>query len=421
MIAKIKNIIYRLLRRSEKYTKTDMVYLASGGFWLSFGHVIAFFTALALAVTFANLLPAETYGTYKYVIAIFSLLSMPSLKKMGVSLIRAMSRGFDGNLKEIILTKIKWATLGSLAGILLSAYYFIQNNNTLAISFIICAIFLPFFNGFNIYSSYLNAKKDFKKITKYYGINQIITAIALLITILLTKNILIIILIYFLTETITRGILLFISIKSIPPNNKKEVGVTKYGKQLSVMELVETVAIEADKVLIYHYIGPAQLAIYSIASAPIDQIKSFIFSIRTLALPKLSETTANSLQKTLPAKIIKAAIIIIPIIVVYILAAPFIFSLLFPTYQSSVLLSQVLAISIILTPAALLSSGLSAQKQIKSLAKIKIFGSIGRLAIYFIAIKFYGLFGLILARIIIDIYFALLYQHYFRKMKTIEN
>ena len=37
MINKIKNRIYNILRQSEKYTQTDMVYLAKGGFWLTLG------------------------------------------------------------------------------------------------------------------------------------------------------------------------------------------------------------------------------------------------------------------------------------------------------------------------------------------------------------------------------------------------
>ena len=41
MIDKIKNKTYKLLRKSEKYTKTDMVYLTKGGFWLTLGQIIS--------------------------------------------------------------------------------------------------------------------------------------------------------------------------------------------------------------------------------------------------------------------------------------------------------------------------------------------------------------------------------------------
>ncbi|MBT4349483.1 oligosaccharide flippase family protein [bacterium] len=414
---KIRNKIYHLLRRSEKYTKTDMVYLTKGGIWLTIGHVISFCSALALAVTFANLLPKETYGTYKYIIAFFTLLSIPSLKKIGVALIQSVSRGFEGNLKEILLTKLKWGSLGTLAGLLLSAYYFIQGNNVLAMAFAISAIIVPFFNGANIYISYLNGKKLFKKITKYRGINQIITTIVVITTLFLTQNIFLILLAYLLSETITRIISLLITIKKFPPNDKKDPGIIKYGTQLSVIEFIKTMASEADKILIYHYIGPTELAIYAIAIAPVDQIKTLILSLRTLALPKLSDNSIASIKQTLPRKIWKASLIIIPIIIVYILVAPWLFSVFFPEYQSSVILSQILAISIILAPTTLMSSGLAAQKQIKSLTKVKISGAIGRLVIYFVAVKFYGLIGLIVGRIIIDVYLALLYQYYFQKMK----
>ena len=414
---KIRNKIYHLLRRSEKYTKTDMVYLTKGGIWLTIGHVISFCSALALAVTFANLLPKETYGTYKYIIAFFTLLSIPSLKKIGVALIQSVSRGFEGNLKEILLTKLKWGSLGTLAGLLLSAYYFIQGNNVLAMAFAISAIIVPFFNGANIYISYLNGKKLFKKITKYRGINQIITTIVVITTLFLTQNIFLILLAYLLSETITRIISLLITIKKFPPNDKKDPGIIKYGTQLSVIEFIKTMASEADKILIYHYVGPTELAIYAIAIAPVDQIKTLILSLRTLALPKLSDNSIASIKQTLPRKIWKASLIIIPIIIVYILVAPWLFSVFFPEYQSSVILSQILAISIILAPTTLMSSGLAAQKQIKSLTKVKISGAIGRLVIYFVAVKFYGLIGLIVGRIIIDVYLALLYQYYFQKMK----
>jgi len=45
---KIKNFLYKKLRLSEKYTRTDMVYIAKGGFWLTFGQSITSILSLIL-------------------------------------------------------------------------------------------------------------------------------------------------------------------------------------------------------------------------------------------------------------------------------------------------------------------------------------------------------------------------------------
>ena len=69
MINFIKEKIYKLLRKSEKWTHTDMIYLAKGGFWLTLGQIISSVSSFALAVAFANFLPKEVYGNYKYIIS----------------------------------------------------------------------------------------------------------------------------------------------------------------------------------------------------------------------------------------------------------------------------------------------------------------------------------------------------------------
>jgi O-antigen/teichoic acid export membrane protein len=418
MLNKIKNKSYNLLRQSEKYTKTDMIYLTKGGLWLSLGQIIAFISALLLTITFANLLPKETYGTYKYLISILALLSIPSLKKFGTAFIQSIARGYEGNFEEILWTKIKWGSLGSLASFILAFYYFIQNNYTLAISFCIIAIIVPFFNGFNFYISYLSGKKIFSKLTKYRSLSQISVTISVVISLFLTNNVLFILLTYLSSETITRLIALYLTKKKFPPNKEKDEGVIEYGKHLSFIELFKSIAEEADKILIYHYIGGAELAIYSIAISPIGQIKTFILNLKTLAFPKLSKAKTEVIKKTLLKKILKASLITIPIIVIYILLAPWLFSIFFPKYVDSAFLSQILAISIILVPSSLMSSALSAKKQIKSLYRLRILGSLGKLIIYFIAIKFYGLIGLVISRIIIDIYTTLLYKYYFNKISN---
>ena len=83
----------RLLRRTEKITKTDMVYLSKGSFWLllnqGLGSLLGFITAVALA----NLLPKEEYGIYKYLLSIAALCSIATMPGFSSAVVQAVGAG----------------------------------------------------------------------------------------------------------------------------------------------------------------------------------------------------------------------------------------------------------------------------------------------------------------------------------------
>lgn len=49
MLHTLQHRIYKLLRWSQRYTRTDMVYLAKGGTWLSLAQGVATLAGLARA------------------------------------------------------------------------------------------------------------------------------------------------------------------------------------------------------------------------------------------------------------------------------------------------------------------------------------------------------------------------------------
>ena len=105
MIERGKERFIRLLKWGEKYTKTDMVYLFHGGFWLTVGQVVTTLSVLALGIVFANVLPKDVYGTYKYLLAIAGIFSLFTLPGMNVALIRAVARGFGGSYYSAASTR----------------------------------------------------------------------------------------------------------------------------------------------------------------------------------------------------------------------------------------------------------------------------------------------------------------------------
>ena len=74
-----KQKLISILRWSEKYTQTDMVYLTRGGFWLILGKIVFNISGFLLIIAFANLLSKEAYGTYQYVLSVASILAIPTL------------------------------------------------------------------------------------------------------------------------------------------------------------------------------------------------------------------------------------------------------------------------------------------------------------------------------------------------------
>ena len=163
----LKNAVLKVLKWLEGHTKTDMTYLAKGGFWLLLGQFVATGSAFLASVAFANLLAPEIFGVYKFILSINSLVLISTLSGMDSAITQSVARGFDGTLNVGVRTKIKWGALGTLTSFGIALYYFMQGNMLLAISFSVAAVFVPFTESFDMYDSFLAGKQLFGVQTRY--------------------------------------------------------------------------------------------------------------------------------------------------------------------------------------------------------------------------------------------------------------
>ncbi|MCX6819778.1 MAG: hypothetical protein NT019_00590 [Candidatus Adlerbacteria bacterium] len=111
MFSKAKQRLYAFLRWTEKYTKADMVYVATSNFWIVAPRFLLLFIGMGLTVAFANLLPPALYGTYKYVIAASGFVAAFSLNSMNQSAMRSVARGNIGVVPGLIRTSMIWSLL----------------------------------------------------------------------------------------------------------------------------------------------------------------------------------------------------------------------------------------------------------------------------------------------------------------------
>ena len=398
MLNNIKERLYKILRFSEKYTQTDMVYLAKGGFWLTFGQGISMSTAFLLAIVFANFLPKETYGQYKYIISIFDILLLSNMSGINTSFTRAVARGFDGSIFKDLKTKLKWSIGGLIASLLLSLYYYTNSNKSLAVAFLIAAPFVVIFENFAIYSSYLHGKKQFYQLTKYSSSIKIASLIIIGLTAYLSDNLYLLLLALFVPQTILH-IIFFIKekIKNIF-NNQEDPDSSNYGKKLSFINIITTIANQLDKILIFHYLGAIDLAIYSFAMSPPEQIKNLMKNVQNLAFPKFAEKNKEEIKKTIFKKSLKLSAAMALVIGVYILIAPLFFKLFFPQYIEAVIYSQIFSISLLTLPVLMFQTALRAQKMTKQILQLDMISSLSQILLTFFLVSTMGLWGAIIAR-----------------------
>ena len=413
----INQKIFNFLRRLEKYTKTDMIYLTKGGFWLVSGQVISSFAVFLSLIAFANLLPPVVYGNYKYLLSIFGLLSIFSLTGMGKALAQAVARGYEGSIFDAFWLKLKWSLGGSLVVFVLAGYYWLHDNNNLPIPLLLAGIFLPLMQASNLYSDYLGGRKDFKSLTKFNVLNNILGSLFLIAVLFFSQNLFIIIAAYLLIYTFLNAFFFTKIIARFRPNLETDEKTLSYGKHLSLMDVLNVIAEYFDRLLIFQLLGATELAIYSLAIAPVEKIKGYLKNIQTLALPKFSLRSGQEIKSTIYKKMSLLALFILIIVIFYIIFIPFAFRLFFPQYLSSIGYSQIFALSLVASAAMLAYSALLAQMARKELYRVNIIMPIIQIILLFICISFWGLWGAIWARVIIRFLFSFFFSWSVKKFE----
>ncbi len=414
MLQELKSWFVRVLIWSQAYTKTDMVYFASGGFWLFLGQVVSSFSAFILAIAFANFTSPETYGTYKYILSLAGLFSIFSLPGMNTALARAVANGHASSIHAVTRSRIFHACIGCAFALAGSAYYFFNENSQLSLALFMIAVTLPFFDTFTTYLFYFVGKKRFDLRTTYNAVTQMVSTLALLATIACTDNLLLILAAYFIPLIFMRAAIYLRIARNMPRTETahEDAHVIRYGKHLTVMQILGMIGAEMDKILIWKFLGPSQVAIYTLALAIPEQLKGPLKGVGELAFPKFAAQTPEDIRANMPAlwrKLALYAFVLLGISIAYILTVPYIFQIFFPQYMASVPYSQLFALSIVGYTASIPIALLAAQKKtlIQYIASIvQPIVAIGLLAAL---IPLYGIWGAIIALVISRFFTAAIY------------
>lgn len=396
----IKTKIVSLLRYTERYTKTDMVYLVKNSFWLNLNTLISSMLSLAISVAFARYISKDVYGNYQFLISFASIIGTLTLTGMNAAVIQAVARGYEGVLKKSVIVQLKYSIIPFLAGITASIYYFINNNTTLSYSLIAVAVFMPLASALNTWSAFLSGKKDFKKTFIFGQIYNGFYYLLMFVCILKFPQTITLVFVNFSASLIINlFIYLRVSKKSVSNNNEDDDSIS-YGKKLSLSSILPLISLHIDNVIVFNLLGASNLAIYAFASNVPEKFMSLIRPISTIALPKMSTRNKEELRSELGKKILKLFIFSLAFSLIYIMLAPLTYKILFPTYTESVLYSQFYVIAAAISTTTSFAISFMFASRSNKIYTYNLINPVFNIAIMIIGAYIFGIWGLIASRII---------------------
>lgn len=398
-----RNKTYQLLRNSESFFKTDMVYLVKGNFWQVSGQAITSILSLGLAVLFANLLSKETYGLYKYILSLAGVLNIFTLTGMNQAIVQAVATGNDGAFKTSVKYQLKWNSMQLVAFWILGSYYFFNDNAYLGISLFVLGVFSPLTAALNTYGAYLGGKKSFHLNNLFSIISTIIYVMGMVVAIVFSGEIIWLVVAYSLATFISTLLCYFLTLRIFHPPTSPSDNVLKYGRELTFVSFIGPIVSQLDKIVLSHFWGAAQLAVYSLAMAVPERAVPLIKDWVSIGLPKFSTKTAAELDKVFYIRIFQGMAVGAICFIGYFMLAPYLFKYLLPKYLEGVFYSQLLAISFLFAlPNRYIGLLLTSQKLPKLSFISNLTQSILRILLYIILGIWGGILGLISTHVLMS-------------------
>lgn len=297
--------------------------------------------------------------------------------------------------------------IGLATGLLVALYYYLAGNYTLATGIAIIAFFLPLFDPLATFMGHLSGAKRFKEIAYIGLVTQSVSVGFLVLAAFFSGDLIVLLLAYFIPLTLMRFYLSRRTIARLTPG-PSDPKVDRYGFHLSAMNVLSQVATQADNIILFHFLGPVYVAMYSVAIAPAEQLKGVMNSINTLLFPRLAAHEEHVARGGLASKALLMLAGSVVIVGVYILFVPIFFRTFFPNYVDSIFLSQLYATSLLAFVSTPALSFLQAHAKIKEQYVINILSSIFQIASMIFGTIWWGVIGLVIARIATRLFIALM-------------
>ena len=178
LFTRSKKNIEQLLRKWERHTRTDNIYLVKNASLMVLTQIISILNGFVLYILISRYLSKESYGQYKYLLSLFSLFGLTTFTGMKTAVARDIANNNDGALQAGFRRKLFGGFIGSILALIAAGYYQLNGRTDLSIALVLLGIFGPWLYAANVYTAIFIGKKRFDLYTKTNITTGIITFIA---------------------------------------------------------------------------------------------------------------------------------------------------------------------------------------------------------------------------------------------------
>ena len=391
----------------------DALYLREQGRYKAFGQAIVLVLSFILTWFLANYTSRDFLGKYQLILAFFAFMFIFSFPGIKDSIIQSTVRGYDYSFIHGTKKAIKLSILGSIAFILISIYYlFIKNDAAISIALLVCSLLFPLFYTLDNFTAYLDGKRKFREGLISSALITTTKAVAILLSVLLFKENIIIVISVFLLSQISLYSFFFYKYALSVKDRKVDSRLISYGWMMTKISFLTIISSKIDKILIGLFIGPAPLAVYSIGAIIPEKIRDFVKSIFSTFMPKFATKEMVATWK----KIIVLFILGLMTSAIFMTSFPILIKFAFKNYLDSIIYGQVYSLSLIFIYINIYLEYLFRSMRIEeAIYKPFLFGSLSYL-IFLISLTYlYGIMGLIASIIIKQLLFSVFFLLEFKK------
>jgi len=343
------------------------------------------------------------YGTLKLILSWLTVLGFFSLGGFLFVIKKAAAQRNFFFFKTASKLRFIFSWVGSLVFLILG-FYFDPNLKPFAL---MLAFFFPFHAGLNAGETFLLGARKFNKHT----ILGVSTALAVSVSQVLASALFqdVAYVIFFTlvaTSLINLGVTLRIS-KGIKQkvNKEKKRSLTKYGFQLTGIGIIPNISSKIQFIILGTLASPEILAIYAIAQA-------FPEKIKTLFKNALSPYSIylGSVEKDRSVRIVRKAMLLLFLVglgitIFSIIILPFAIEIIFgQQYLDSIIYALLLVAIALATPVNLMITSIATYHEYKKFyAKITTVVNTSLIILYLLLIPLFQIYGIILTKIIVQL------------------